>query len=72
MRIAFSVFLHLQKPKSVSKVLLPGLKNFIIARIFEVEACFKLFWNVNQKDDINIHKNLKFVEILVVTRELKK
>ena len=44
------------KLKSVSKALPPRLKNFITSRISEVGACFKLFWTVYQKDNININR----------------
>ena len=31
-----------------------------------------MFWKDYQKDDINIHRKLKLLEILVVLRELEK
>ena len=34
----------------------PRLQNFITSQIFEVEALFKLFWKVYQKDNIDINR----------------
>ena len=48
--------ISLRKVKSVSKVLSPRLQNFITSQIFEVEAVFKLFWKVYQKDNIDINR----------------
>ena len=55
-----------------SKVCFKSFVNFITSRIFEVEAKFKLFWKVYQKDIININRKSETPGILVVSRDLKK
>ena len=45
----------------------------IISQIIKVEARFKLFWKVYEKDNININmESLRLLKILVVPRELKE